>query len=471
MRVRAASVPRISTAAAALMLVMASASCAFAAPSVVWTWDRGPAWVRDFPRPRDESHADSIRALSGWPGLAGGSPEFALHASQIDDADEAPWRDHEGDPVPRGAHATIEAGGTARAGSWAELALRPRAGVSGDALAVTWLEARLSLRAGAARLDAGRTRLWLSPARHGSLLLSNNAHPLDLVHLSIGGRTTNSIPILSLLRAVRGGAAVAWLDDDAREFPDPNLGALYVRTQWSSWLEISLQRTMLFAGEGHEFDWGDLGDIIFAGGGENSLDPDENLSDQIASIAFTARLDRLLGSWGEALRDADGGVLGFYEYAGDDNLRDWLPRNPGVAGGLTVWRGGWEFHGELAQNRNKNARWYSHSVYTSGYTYRGVILGHHMGWDAYDLAFSLAAPAGGDDRRVRAFVERKAALYSEREDPAAEWTVALSAENLWRRDRFALSADLITRWGDSWPADRLGAIETKRASLRWSWML
>src|SRR6185503_14223526 len=108
------------------MLAWASAPCAIAASPVAWTWDRGPAWVRDFPRPRDERDADSARVLSDWPELTGGSPEIALHASQIDGADEAAWRDHEGDPVPQGAHATIEAGGVARAGSWAAVALRPR---------------------------------------------------------------------------------------------------------------------------------------------------------------------------------------------------------------------------------------------------------------------------------------------------------------------------------------------------------
>jgi len=57
-RALATIAPSISTVAAALLLALSSASCALAASPVVWEWDRGPAWVRDFPRPRDARDAD-----------------------------------------------------------------------------------------------------------------------------------------------------------------------------------------------------------------------------------------------------------------------------------------------------------------------------------------------------------------------------------------------------------------------------
>jgi len=398
------------------------------------------------------------------------SAEIALHTSDIEGGRSALWRNHDGDAARQGLAATLEVGGAVRAGSHAGLALRPRLSLAGGDARVTWLEALLSLRAGGAQLDAGRTRLWLGPARYGSLLLSNNAHPLDLVHAHVGGSTANSIPILRALRGFRGGAAVAWLREDDRDYPNPNLGVLYIVSEWSDWLEVDLHRTMLFGGEGRGFrvSWESLADLLFARGSENSLDPAENLSDQLAAIAFVARPDLLLARWIDTARIEEGGMRAFYEYAGEDNLDGWIPQNPGIATGLTVWRRAWEIHAELAVNRKDTAPWYEHSIYRSGYRYRGVILGHHMGSDANDATLALAAPLPRG-RRLRALAGRRAALFTERDQPATEWSIATSVENVWRRGRAALAADLLVRWGNDWPTERLGAIERRRVSLRWTW--
>ncbi|MFN0152500.1 MAG: capsule assembly Wzi family protein [bacterium] len=398
------------------------------------------------------------------------SAEAAIHASDIEGGRSALWRNHDGDPARQGLAATIEAGAAARAGSHAGFALRPRLSLAGGDARATWLEALLTLQAGGAHLDLGRTRLWLGPARYGSLLLSNNAHPLDLVHAHGGGSTANTLPLLRALRGVRGGAAVAWLRERDRDYPNPNLGVLYVVSEWSDWLQIDLHRTMMFGGEGRGFrvSWESLADLLFARGSENSTDPDENLSDQLAAIAFVVRPDLFLARWIDGARIDDGGVRAFYEYAGDDNLDDWIPQNPGIATGLTVWRGEWEVHAELAVNRKDTAPWYEHSIYRTGYRYRGVILGHHMGSDANDATLALAAPLPRG-RRLRALADRRGALFTEREQPATEWSVAASAENLWTRGRAALAADILLRWGNDWPTARLGAIERRRVSLRWTW--
>lgn len=393
-----------------------------------------------------------------------------MHASEIEGGRAALWRNHDGDAARQGLTATIEAGGAANAGTHARLAVRPRLSLAGGVARVTWLEALLSLRAGGAALDLGRTRLWLGPARYGSLLLSNNAHPLDLVHAHAGGSTANSLPLLSTLRSLRGGAAVAWLRETDRDYANPNLGVLYLVSAWSDWLEIDLHRTMLFGGEGRGFrvSWESLADLLFARGSENSLDPAENLSDQLAAFAFVVRPDLLLARWTDAALIDEGGVRAFYEYAGEDNLDGWIPQNPGIATGLTVWRREWELHAELSVNRKDTVPWYTHSIYRSGYRYRGVILGHHMGADASDATLALTAPLPCG-RRLRALADRRATLFTERDQPATEWSLAASVENLWRRGRAALAADILVRWGNDWPTDRLGAIERRRASLRWTW--
>jgi hypothetical protein len=52
-----------------------------------------------------------------------------------------------------------------------------------------------------------------------------------------------------------------------------------------------------------------------------------------------------------------------------------------------------EFRLELARTFDKRAdkptTWYLNSIYTSGYTYHGLIIGHHMGTDSEDAFTEL----------------------------------------------------------------------------------
>ena len=44
-----------------------------------------------------------------------------------------------------------------------------------------------------------------------------------------------------------------------------------------------------------------------------------------------------------------------------------------------------EYATTARENRLPNAQWYRHHIYTTGYTYKGRVIGHHMGPDATDL--------------------------------------------------------------------------------------
>ncbi len=465
---------------------LAIAPAAHAAP-ITYEWEAGDAWVRDFTWPASGASAGGAAS----PGVAPRSvpqsdPEFAFHYSEIEGGREAVWRNHEADRAREGTHATLEAGVVARAGERASLRLRPRALASRDGARVSWLEALATLRFGAGALDLGRTRLWLGPALHGSLLLSTHAHPLDLVRLRAEGPVPARIAFFPDLRGLSGGFALALLRDEDRDFPNPHLGLLHLGARFGSWLDVGFYRTVLFAGEGRRFRWSldNIGGLLFADG-ENDPDPAENLSDQLGAVAAVARLDALfaggvgdseasgVGAGDEGAGEDDGadsrdGVWLYYEYAGEDNLRGLLLRNPGVSGGARWTRGAWEAVVEFANNRRRAVPWYSHAVYTSGYTYRGVVLGHHMGADAREIVVAAAAPLPGA-RRARVFAGREAALYSSRPSAAAVWTLAASVEGVARAGRAALAVDVIARWGRDYPIDLLGPIERLRASARVTW--
>ncbi len=429
-------------------------------PPFSWQWDAGPAWLRDAAMPG-----------TAWPDLPASAPELAIHSSEIEGGDAAAWRNHEGDPAHDGMHATLEAGGRARVGRRVTIRFRPRAIAWESGARVSWLEANAAVRAGPASLEAGRTRLWLGPARHGSLLLSTNAHPLDLVHLRLAGSTPARIPALPDLASLGGGAAVAFLTDARRDYPNPDLGVLYLRSQWSTWLAIDVYRTLLFAGEGRGFrvGWTSLGDLL-AARDENGPGGAENPSDQIAAAAVEVRVDALLAAnRGRSPRE-DGGAWIYYEYAGEDNLRRFKLRDRGITMGARWTRREWDFTAEYARNHDNPAIWYAHSVYTSGYTYRGTILGHHMGGDAQDFAMSAAAPLPGG-RRARVFGERRDALFESQRRHSEEWTLGGSVENVWRSGRAAVSTDLLFRWGRRYPIATLGPIERARASVRVAWRL
>ncbi len=458
------------TLAALTLAPLAIAPAALAVP-LTTEWETGDSWVRDLTWP------SSVAAPGVAPrSVPASDPEIALHYSEVEGGRDAAWRNHEADRAREGAHATLEAGVVARAGERASVRLRPRARASHDGARVSWLEALATLRFGAGALDVGRTRLWLGPGLHGSLLLSTHARPLDLVRLRAEGPVRARIAFFPDLRGLSGGFALAFLRDADRDFPNPHLGLLHVGSRFGSWLEVGLYRTMLFAGEGRRFRWSldNVGGLLFADG-ENDPDLAENLSDQLGAVAVVARLDALFAEEADdnEAGDAEGadardGLWLYYEYAGEDNLRGLLLRNPGVSGGVRWTRGAWEAVAEFANNRRRSALWYTHAVYTSGYTYRGVVLGHHMGGDAREIVVAAAAPLPGA-RRARVFAGREEALFSSRPSAAEVWTLAGSVEGVARAGRAALAVDVIARWGRDYPIDLLGPIERLRASARVTW--
>ncbi len=225
-------------------------------------------------------------------------------------------------------------------------------------------------------LVAGKDSQWWGPGYHGSVLLSNNPEPLKMVKL------TNPEPVIlpwifKYLGPFRFVAFVTRLEKDRRDVPEPILWGLNLNFKPIPYLELGLERTAIMGGKGRSESL-DTWLHSFTGVGEN----DNNSAGGDQRAGYYAKLtlpfkwqpiQLYLESDGEDQRNSFPSkwayLMGIY-----------LPR---IAGLERV-----ELRGELAINHDDTNHpnvWYNHSIYTQGYTYKGRIIGHHMGTDSRDI--------------------------------------------------------------------------------------
>lgn len=228
--------------------------------------------------------------------------------------------------------------------------------------------------------QAGKDSLWWGPGRHGSMLMSNNAQPLTMLKL------TNPQPIqlpwiFRALGPVRGQWFLAQLEDD-RDFPEARLSGVRIAAKPSPLVELGLSRVIMFGGRGApRVDLLDYGKMFLS-----LTEQAEN--NQLAG--FDASL--LIPLWKSApLRS----VRLYADLAGEDEA-GWMPSKWGEVFGAQfndiLKTGRTDLRVEYANNHVSgfDDLFYTHSLYTSGYTYKGRILGHHMGTNSSDLLVQLS---------------------------------------------------------------------------------
>ncbi|RMF83333.1 MAG: capsule assembly Wzi family protein [Nitrospirae bacterium] len=224
-------------------------------------------------------------------------------------------------------------------------------------------------------VEAGRDHLWWGLGRRGSLLLTDNAEPLDLLKVS------NPDPVLLpwLLRWL-GPVKVTWFWTELekhRAIPRANLTGLRVDLKPTPNWEVGLARVIQFGGAGRPglLSQG-LEDLVT---GRNAESGETDAENSLAAIDLAWRL-----RWPRP-------ALLYYEYGGEDQakLLSTLPfiSSIGQVAGLYVprvvarWRA--DLRLEFFNNIQRTSPlWYRHGTYRSGYTYRGKILGHPFGGDA-----------------------------------------------------------------------------------------
>lgn len=223
---------------------------------------------------------------------------------------------------------------------------------------------------------------WWGPGRHGAILLSNNAEPLTM--LKVTGPRPQVLPwIFRYLGPFQYDLFVSRLEKDRSDFSEPYLWGMRFNFKPHPGLELGVERTGLLGGRGRPTNAATWYNSI-VGAQEHSV---ENPGDQRVGYDVTLTLPFDVQP-----------VQLYWQQAGEENWpRDfqhtyryaslcgiYLPRIFGLA---PV-----ELRAEYARNhvRNTPYAWYVHGIYTAGYTYRGMIMGHHMGTASRDLFLELS---------------------------------------------------------------------------------
>ncbi|MDR3566936.1 MAG: capsule assembly Wzi family protein [Syntrophobacteraceae bacterium] len=232
-------------------------------------------------------------------------------------------------------------------------------------------------------IEVGRDSMWFGQGYAGSLILTDNAPPLDMIKIS------NPVSIIlpwyfSYLGPFKYALYWARLEGD-RDYPHTQYGGARVDFKPTRNLEIGMSRTFQFGGEGSGspgtfYNWLKCISGANLGGGANNPENFEAAFDFRYTMPCLWNA-QLYGEWGgedtgfkprfrELFWQSTGYILGLYvpkitadgrtdlrlEYT--DNVNEWWP-------------------GSVNYDM-----WYTHGTYTSGMTYNGFILGDPIGPDA-----------------------------------------------------------------------------------------
>lgn len=255
----------------------------------------------------------------------------------------------------------------------------------GDGIDLRLLDGGVTLALGPVDLFAGRQSLWWGQGRHGSLVLTDNARPLDMLRLT--NPLARPLPwIFRYLGPFRFDLFLSRLEAD-RVVPEPYLGGLRINFKPVPWLEVGASRTTLFGGDGRpHVGWDDFLKIL---SGVNPSAGENDNADSIAAVDGRLRIPPLAG-------------LELYgEWGGEDEANHFVSKEAWLLGAFLPHldpAGRWSLRAEFTNLAHDDAgpAWYRHGTYRSGYTYHGLILGHHAGGDSRDLYGELAWWASPD---------------------------------------------------------------------------
>jgi len=233
---------------------------------------------------------------------------------------------------------------------------------------------------GSFELEAGRDSLWWGPGHHGSVLMSNNARPFDMI--KIGNPQPILLPwIFRALGPIRTEWFLARLEAD-RDFPHANLSGLRVNIKPHPWVELGASRVVMFGGHGqpglHIFDYAKPFLALSEEAANNQLAGFD------ASVLIPLPKNGLLRS-----------IKLYADAAGEDEA-GFLPTKWGDLLGIQfndIFKTGrTDFRIEYADDIVPGSPnvFYTHSLYRSGYTYEGRVIGHHMGTESRDLFLQLS---------------------------------------------------------------------------------
>ncbi|MBN1365192.1 MAG: hypothetical protein JW976_10350 [Syntrophaceae bacterium] len=231
-------------------------------------------------------------------------------------------------------------------------------------------------------IQAGRDSLWWGPAYHSALLMSNNAHPFDMVKLS------NPEPVLlpwifSYLGPVQFNLIFSQLHDGRKgmERANPFLYGLRLDIKPHPYLELGASHLNMFGGYNRrDLSVGEISKILY---GNINPSPDSKIE---SNSEFGVDLALTLPNVKKYIFVAEG--LKFYtEWGAEDS--GFLPDKRAYLFGLAIFNpfglARAAFRGEYARISPESMpnAWYTHRSYPM--RYNGRVFGHHAGTDSEDI--------------------------------------------------------------------------------------
>src|SRR2546422_284575 len=231
--------------------------------------------------------------------------------------------------------------------------------------------------------QVGRSSLWWGPGYHGTLLMSDNHFPLDM--LQLWSEEPFRLPwVFRPLGYWKIQSFLTQLERD-RDFPRAQVFGLRISYLPADWLEIGFARLTQFGGRGHDGKGQYFPGIVVNDYFNNTNKGGPFESNEQAMADFRVRVPSV-----PYLIPFPAGMQVYGEYGLEDP-----PTGIGIVFGVyipQVFRSSTtDFRIEYADTdirrrlNGTSAQWYNNGVWTSGMRYRGFPLGHWMGTDAIDL--------------------------------------------------------------------------------------
>ena len=234
-------------------------------------------------------------------------------------------------------------------------------------------------------LSGGYLDRWWGPGWEGSLILSDNARPVPSIGIDRIETKPFTLPVLRWLGPWRFSTFMGQLEED-RDYPEALLFGMRFESRPLPSLQIAASRSAQWCGEGRPCDLSTFGDLL------TGNDNDQALADQPGNqlAGFDVRW-----SW-------PGGRVPLALYAqaiGEDEAGFTPSKYLGLFGaeGWGEWGSlSWRAHAEYADTAcdfptspPEFGCAYTNGIYTSGYRYRGRVLGHTIDADGESMGVGL----------------------------------------------------------------------------------
>ncbi len=242
---------------------------------------------------------------------------------------------------------------------------------------VELIEAYGKFMLGDLEVEIGQDSLWWGPGYHGSMLISNNVEPFKMVKVS------NPHPVeLPWIFRIFGPSKLVWFLTELeqnRTIPQAKLTGLRFNFKPHPNLEIGLSRTIMLGGSNvPSTDAADYLEIFWPNN-------EQGFENQLASInvSVLVPLNNEMPAKSVKL---------YADFTGEDasGFSTFTPLL-GMQLNDILLTGRTDLRIEYADNNVSDSPgvFYTHSIYQSGYTYNGRIIGHHMGTATRDLYIRL----------------------------------------------------------------------------------